>query len=153
MAQWFCRNAEEPCLPHPLRGRCPGARVEYRSVIEGHGGKQTESLPQGTILFVNDGETVKPEQLIAELPSAGRTRKVTEKATKDVTSDLAGEVKFAGLVQEEKTDRQGNTTRLAQRGGLLWVLSGDVYNLPPGAEPVVRNGVHVNAGIPWPKPS
>jgi DNA-directed RNA polymerase subunit beta' len=95
---------------------------------------------------VNDGETVQPEQLIAELPSAGRTRKVTEKATKDVTSDLAGEVKFAGLVQEEKTDRQGNTTRLAQRGGLLWVLSGDVYNLPPGAEPVVRNGVHVNAG-------
>jgi DNA-directed RNA polymerase subunit beta' len=115
-------------------------------MIEGDGGKQTETLPQGTILFVNDGETVKPEQLIAELPSAGRTRKVTEKATKDVTSDLAGEVKFSGLVQEEKTDRQGNTTRLAQRGGLLWVLSGDVYNLPPSAEPVVRNGVHVNAG-------
>jgi DNA-directed RNA polymerase subunit beta' len=50
--------------------------------IEGDGGKQTETLPQGTILFVNDGETVKPEQLIAELPSAGRTRKVTEKPLK-----------------------------------------------------------------------
>ncbi len=115
-------------------------------VIEGSGKSQTETIPQGTILFVRDGEAVKPEQLLAELPSTGRTRKVTEKATKDVTSDLAGEVKFAGLVQEEKTDRQGNTTRLAQRGGLLWVLSGDVYNLPPGAEPVVRNGDHVEAG-------
>ncbi|PSN15436.1 DNA-directed RNA polymerase subunit beta'' [filamentous cyanobacterium CCT1] len=114
-------------------------------VIEGTGKNKTESLPQGTILFVNDGETVQKEQLLAELPSAGRTRKVTEKATKDVTSDLAGEVKFAGLVQEEKTDRQGNTTRLAQRGGLLWVLAGDVYNLPPSAEPVVRNGDYVNA--------
>ncbi len=114
-------------------------------VIEGTGKNKSESLPQGTILFVNDGETVQREQLLAELPSAGRTRKVTEKATKDVTSDLAGEVKFAGLVQEEKTDRQGNTTRLAQRGGLLWVLAGDVYNLPPSAEPVVRNGDYVNA--------
>ncbi|MBE9137783.1 DNA-directed RNA polymerase subunit beta' [Nodosilinea sp. LEGE 07088] len=114
-------------------------------VIEGTGKNKTESLPQGTILFVNDGDVVKKEALLAELPSAGRTRKVTEKATKDVTSDLAGEVKFAGLVQEEKTDRQGNTTRLAQRGGLLWVLAGDVYNLPPSAEPVVRNGDYVNA--------
>jgi DNA-directed RNA polymerase subunit beta' len=115
-------------------------------VIDSGTRKQTENLPQGTVLFVNDGDMVQAEHLLAELPSTSRTRKVTEKATKDVTSDLAGEVKFAGLVQEEKTDRQGNTTRLAQRGGLLWVLSGDVYNLPPGAEPVVRNGVHVNAG-------
>jgi len=114
-------------------------------VIEGSGKNKTESLPQGTILFVRDGDTVIKEQLLAELPSAGRTRKVTEKATKDVTSDLAGEVRFDGLVQEEKTDRQGNTTRIAQRGGLLWVLAGDVYNLPPGAEPVVRNGDQVNA--------
>lgn len=115
-------------------------------VIESSSGKnKTETLPQGTILFVKDGDTVSKEQLLAELPSAGRTRKVTEKATKDVTSDLAGEVRFDGLVQEEKTDRQGNTTRIAQRGGLLWVLAGDVYNLPPGAEPVVRNGDYVAA--------
>jgi DNA-directed RNA polymerase subunit beta' len=86
---------------------------------------------------------------IAELPSTGRVRKVTEKATKDVTSDLSGEVKFAGLVQEEKKDRQGNTTRLAQRGGLLWVLSGEVYNLPPNAEPVVKNGDHASCRVFW----
>lgn len=110
-------------------------------VIEPSSGKpQKESIPQGTILFVQDGETVAAEQLIAELATTGRVRKVTEKATKDVPSDLAGEVMFAGLVQEEKTDRQGNTTRLAQRGGLIWVLSGEVYNLPPGGEPVVSNG-------------
>jgi len=110
-------------------------------VVEPSSGKpQKESIPQGTILFVQDGEMVAVDQLIAELATTGRVRKVTEKATKDVPSDLAGEVMFAGLVQEEKTDRQGNTTRLAQRGGLLWVLSGEVYNLPPGGEPVVRNG-------------
>lgn len=114
--------------------------------IETEGRPQKETLPQGAILFAKPGETVEAEQLLAELPSGGRARKVTEKATKDVPSDLAGEVKFAGLVQEEKKDRQGNTTRLAQRGGLIWVLSGEVYNLPPGAEPVVRNGDHLDAG-------
>jgi DNA-directed RNA polymerase subunit beta' len=113
-------------------------------VVNGSGKPQKETVPQGTILFVNDGESVRRISCIAELPSTGRVRKVTEKATKDVTSDLSGEVKFAGLVQEEKKDRQGNTTRLAQRGGLLWVLSGEVYNLPPNAEPVVKNGDHVD---------
>jgi len=38
-------------------------------------------------------------------------------------------------VPEEKTDRKGNTTRIAQRGGLLWILSGEVYNLPTGLNP------------------
>ena len=45
--------------------------------------------------------------------------------------------------KKKKIDRQGNTTRLAQRGGLIWVLSGEVYNLPPNAEPVVKNGDHI----------
>ncbi|PSN05837.1 DNA-directed RNA polymerase subunit beta'', partial [filamentous cyanobacterium CCT1] len=114
--------------------------------VETEGRPQKAALPQGTILFVQPGQTVEADQLIAELTSGGRARKVTEKATKDVPTDLAGEVMFAGLVQEEKKDRQGNTTRLAQRGGLIWVLSGEVYNLPPGAEPVVRNGDQLDAG-------
>ena len=116
--------------------------------VEASQGNQTFTLPQGGILFVQPGDQVQLGQLLAELPSTGRVRKVTEKASKDVTSDLSGEVMFSGLVQEEKKDRQGNTTRLAQRGGLLWVLSGEVYNLLPGAEPVVKNGDLIeNGGI------
>ncbi|HEY9889913.1 MAG TPA: DNA-directed RNA polymerase subunit beta'', partial [Candidatus Obscuribacterales bacterium] len=109
-------------------------------IVQGESGKQSETLPQGAIMFVNQGDRVSKDQVLAEMPTSSRIRKVTEKATKDVNSDLSGEVKFAGLVQEEKIDRQGNTTRLAQRGGLIWVLSGEVYNLPPNAEPVVKNG-------------
>ena len=112
-------------------------------VVESGSKTQKETLPQGSILFVKNGARVTKEQLLVEMPTASRVRKVTEKAAKDVTSDLSGEVKFAGLVQEEKKDRQGNTTHLAQRGGLLWVLSGEVYNLPPNAEPVVKNGDQV----------
>ncbi|MDX2096548.1 MAG: DNA-directed RNA polymerase subunit beta' [Leptolyngbyaceae cyanobacterium bins.59] len=108
--------------------------------------KETVAVSQGSTLFVmKDGASVKKGQILAEVPIAGRTRRTTEKATKDVASDLAGEVKFAEIVPEEKKDRQGNTTRIAQRGGLVWVLSGEVYNLPPGAEPIVKNGDQIQS--------
>ena len=111
------------------------------------GNKKPEIFPMtvGSLLLVADGEQVKANHLLAEV-ALGKSRLATEKAAKDVASDLAGEVLFADLVPEEKTDRQGNTTRTAQRGGLLWVLSGEVYNLPPGAEPVVKNGDAVQPG-------
>jgi len=116
-------------------------------VLEGANGQQQNfSVAQGATLLVRDGEKVKEGQILAEVPLTGRSRKTTEKAAKDVASDIAGEVRFADLVPEEKKDRQGNTTRIAQRGGLLWILSGEVYNLPPGAEPVVKNGDQIEAG-------
>lgn len=111
----------------------------------GDGQKQPFTVSQGTTLLIRDGMKVKAGQILAEVPLTGRGRKTTEKASKDVASDLAGEVRFADVVPEEKKDRQGNTTRTAQRGGLMWVLSGEVYNLPPGAEPVVKNGDQVEA--------
>lgn len=105
------------------------------------------TIPQGAILLVKDGEKVEIEQVLAEVPAAGRARgKSTEKATKDVATDLAGEIKFAEIVPEEKKDRQGNTTRIATRGGLIWVLSGQVFNLLPGAEPVAKSGTRVKVG-------
>ncbi len=116
-------------------------------IVEGKDGQQqTFSIAQGSTLLVRDGQKVKQGQILAEVPLTGRSRKTTEKAAKDVASDIAGEVKFADLVPEEKKDRQGNTTRIAQRGGLLWILSGEVYNLPPGAEPIVSNGDRVESG-------
>jgi len=112
-------------------------------------GKKAEtkaiSLTPGSLVFVQNGDSVEANQLLTEV-SLSKAQRSTERATKDVSSDLAGEVMFANLVPEEKTDRQGNTTRIAQRGGLVWVLSGEVYNLPPGAEAVVKNGDEVKRG-------
>lgn len=122
------------------------AGSELKITLEGSGGQQQAfTVSQGATLLVKDGMKVKTGQTLAEVPLTGRGRKTTEKASKDVASDLAGEVRFADVVPEEKKDRQGNTTRTAQRGGLMWVLSGEVYNLPPGAEPVVKNGDHIEA--------
>jgi DNA-directed RNA polymerase subunit beta' len=103
-------------------------------------------MTQGSTLLVRDGAQVQRDQLIAEVTVAKAVRKSTEKAQKEVVADLAGEIRFADLPIEEKTDRQGNTTCTAQRQGLIWVMSGQVYNLPPGAEPVVKNGDRVQAG-------
>jgi DNA-directed RNA polymerase subunit beta' len=90
--------------------------------------------------MVSNGQTVKRGSILAEVPKAGSIRKTTEKVTKEVTTDLAGEIKFASLEGiEDKTDRQGSTTRIATRSGLLWILAGEVYNPPPGAEAAVKN--------------
>jgi DNA-directed RNA polymerase subunit beta' len=106
---------------------------------KGKGKKQVFSVSAGSLLMVGDGQDVTHGDLIAELASA-KGRRPTEKATKDVATDIQGEVYFDGFSPEDRTDRQGNTTRIAQRGGLIWVAAGEVYNLLPGAEPVVTNG-------------
>jgi DNA-directed RNA polymerase subunit beta' len=103
------------------------------------------ALTAGSLVYVEDGQEVKKDQLLVEVAKA-KVQKSTEKAAKDVTSNLAGEVLFADLVPVDKEDRQGNTTRIAQRPGLLWILSGEVYNLLPGAEALVKNGAHVEPG-------
>ena len=79
--------------------------------------------------------------------AAGAVKKSVEKATKDVICDLAGQVRYEEAIQpREVTDRQGNITLKAQRLGRMWVLSGDVYNLPPNAQPVVGSETHVTEG-------
>lgn len=126
--------------------------LEGEGFEEGKSGAKNQKLKielaiaQGSTVMVKDGQLAKVGQILAEVPIAGRAaKKTTEKVTTDVASDLAGEAKFADIIPEEKTDRQGNTTRTASKGGLVWILSGEVYNLPPGAEPAVKNGDRIPA--------
>ncbi|MGI8501626.1 MAG: DNA-directed RNA polymerase subunit beta'' [Hassallia sp.] len=137
-------------LPRKLKTRAYRTRHGEDSLfVEANGTLSLETVSgsieiavtQGSTLYIVDGQQVKLDQLLAEVALGGRTTRAnTEKAVKDVASDLAGEVQFAEVVPEQKTDRQGNTTTTAARGGLIWILSGEVYNLPPGAELIVNNG-------------
>jgi DNA-directed RNA polymerase subunit beta' len=113
----------------------------------GKGKLQKLDITSGSILFVNDGDTVPADTTLAQISSGAQVKKSVEKATKDVICDLAGQVRFEDVIQpREVTDRQGNITHKAQRLGRLWVFSGDVYNLPPNALPVVETNTAVTTG-------
>ncbi|MDD3593660.1 MAG: DNA-directed RNA polymerase subunit beta'' [Candidatus Gastranaerophilales bacterium] len=118
--------------------------------IEDKSGKvHAIKLPYGATLFVNEGDKIKKGTIIAEFEptmSQGDGARLTEKATKDITSDLSGEIVFDGFSVDEKRDRQGNISRTANKSGTIWVLSGDVYNLPGGSKILVDDAKEVKKG-------
>ena len=113
----------------------------------GKGKQQKLEITAGSILFVTDGQQAAADTILAQISSGAAVKKSVEKATKDVICDLAGQVRYETIIQpKEVTDRQGNITHKATRLGRLWVFSGDVYNLPPNALPVVESNKPVKTG-------
>ncbi len=132
--------------PHGVEAQ--QAEVDFNlSIVPTSGGKpQKIDIPIGSLLFVDNGQKIDIDVTVAQIAS-GTVQKSVEKATKDVICDLAGQVRYETIIQpREVTDRQGNITLKAQRLGRLWVLAGDVYNLPPNALPVVSGNVSVKEG-------
>ena len=132
--------------PHVVEAQ--QAEVDFNlSIVPTSGGKpQKIDIPIGSLLFVDNGQNIDIDVTVAQIAS-GTVQKSVEKATKDVICDLAGQVRYETIIQpREVTDRQGNITLKAQRLGRLWVLAGDVYNLPPNALPVVSGNVSVKEG-------
>ncbi len=122
----------------------------YESDIEVVSDKKTEKyhIPAGAIVHFADGQEVNKGFKLAEYEpvSSGDGSRLTEKATKDITSDLSGEVYFEDFVADEKKDRQGNISRTANKNGIVWVIGGDVYNLPGGSKVLVKNEQKVKKG-------
>ena len=123
------------------------AETDFQLTVKSTAGQeQNISITSGSVLFVEHGSAVKRDDVLGQI-AGGNVKKSVEKATKDVICDLAGQVKYDKEIQpREAIDRQGNVTVKAQRLGQMWVLSGDVYNLPPNAEPVVEADCVVQAG-------
>ena len=113
-------------------------------------GKKQEKLhiPMGAKVVYKAGVQLKKGDEIAEFEpvSKGDGSRLTEKATKDITSDIAGEVVFEDFVADEKKDRQGNISRTSNKSGIVWVLGGDVYTLPTGSKILVSDGQQVKKG-------
>ncbi len=122
----------------------------YETDIEIKGAKRTEKyhIPAGSTIFFTNGMTVEKGYKLAtyEPVSQGDGSRLTEKATKDITTDLSGEVLFEDFVADEKKDRQGNISRTTNKQGVIWVLGGDVYNLPGGSKVLVKDEQKVKAG-------
>ena len=122
----------------------------YEADIEIKGEKRTTKyhIPAGATLFVTDGMKVSKGFKIAEhAPSSqSDSSRLTEKATKDITTDISGEIVFEDFKADEKKDRQGNVSRTSNKQGIIWVLGGDVYTLPGGSEVLVKDGQKVSEG-------
>ena len=132
--------------PHGVEAQ--QAEVDFNLTVKpsSKGRPQKIDIPNGSLLFVHDGQEIDADVTLAQI-AAGAVKKSVEKATKDVICDLAGQVKYETAIQpKEVTDRQGNITLKAQRLGRLWVFAGDVYNLPPNAKPVVKGNAKVKEG-------
>jgi DNA-directed RNA polymerase subunit beta' len=118
-------------------------------VVRENGKEDKYNVPMNATLFINKpGAEIKAGMVLAEYePGGGRDgRRLTEKATKDINASQSGEIYFEGFEADEKRDRQGNITRTASRAGTVWVLSGDVYNLPAGSRHLVEDGQAVTKG-------
>ncbi len=112
-------------------------------------GSDKYDLPANATLYVSKkGDEVKAGDLLVELDPilVGGGSRLTEKATKDITTAFGGEVFYEGFDADEKRDRQGNITRTSNRAGTIWILGGDTYNLPAGAKHLVKNEEEVKAG-------
>ncbi len=134
--------------PHGVEAKQAEVDFILKIVPQGNnsGKAQKIEVSSGSLLFVDDGEEISSDITVAQI-TAGAVKKSVEKATKDVICDLAGQVRYDKVIQpKEVTDRQGNITLKAQRLGRLWVLAGDVYNLPPNARPVISPGKSVDEG-------
>ena len=122
----------------------------YETDIEVKGEKKTEKyhIPAGSNIFFTNGMKVEKGFKLAtyEPVSQGDGSRLTEKATKDITTDLSGEVLFEDFVADEKKDRQGNISRTTNKQGVIWVLGGDVYNLPSGSKVLVEDGQKIKSG-------
>ena len=105
-------------------------------------------IPSGSRILVVNGMSVKKGEILADFePGAqGDGSRLTEKATKDITSDLSGEVLFEDFIADEKKDRQGNISRTSNKNGIVWVLGGDVYNLPGGSKVLVKDEQKIAKG-------
>ena len=129
--------------PHGVNAQQSDVDFSLTIKPSGSGKAQKIEITNGSLLFVDDGQKIASDVTVATI-AAGAVQKSVEKATKDVICDLAGQVSYDPTIQpREVTDRQGNITHKAQRLGRMWVLAGDVYNLPPNARPVVSSGSSV----------
>ena len=133
--------------PHGVEAQIAETDFSLTLKPSGKGKPQKLDITNGSILFVADGDSAPADTILAQIAAGVAVKKSVEKATKDVICDLAGQVRYEDVIQpKEVTDRQGNITLKAQRLGRMWVFSGDVYNLPPNALPVVQGNKKVTTG-------
>lgn len=90
------------------------------------------NLVRGTLLLVKNKQSIKSGQVIAEYPIGKHI--ITEKAQKPIMADFSGIVYLEGFDVSRIIDKQNTFYTMPTSSGILWVLSGVVYDIPDKAE-------------------
>ena len=96
--------------------------------------KHKFQIPSSTILFARQGEFVLEKQLIAEFSSISTQTNQRIQAKYNLNSELEGQVFFDDVFlsvevgkDDDGEDDYENVTRIAQKLGSIWILSGKIY--------------------------
>ena len=109
---------------------------KLRLVLD-NGSSSFINLIKGTLILVKDKASVKSGDVIAQYPL--KNRMVTERAQKAIFSDFSGIIQLSGLNLQRVKDKESDI-KSACDSGIIWILSGKVYDIPDSAQIVVSSG-------------
>nr|ARW68298.1 RNA polymerase b''''-subunit [Chondria sp. (in: red algae)] len=101
------------------------------TIINYKGHSKKFSILKGSLILVSDNDHIKIGQVLAEYPVSSKL--LTEKARKSVVANYSGSVHF---------DTKMNNNILngtLDKNLIIWILSGEVYDLPSGTNILVEN--------------
>nr|YP_009395788.1 RNA polymerase b''''-subunit [Herposiphonia versicolor]ARW64768.1 RNA polymerase b''''-subunit [Herposiphonia versicolor] len=107
------------------------------NVLDKNNQKHSFFVPKNSLLFVHKSQRVSKGEILAEYPLSKKLS--TEKGQKAVVADFSGSVHFDkfNLYKE-------STGRSIDRNVVIWVLSGEVYNLPSLSKLMVTQNQIIN---------
>nr|YP_010619661.1 RNA polymerase b'-subunit [Tayloriella tenebrosa]WAX03674.1 RNA polymerase b'-subunit [Tayloriella tenebrosa] len=112
------------------------------NIISKNNEKKSIFVPKNSLLFVKKCQNVSKGQILAEYPINKKLS--TEKAQKGVVADFSGSVHF-----DINDLYQDNISNTINRNVVVWILSGEVYNLPKLTKLMVHQDqlIHKNSLI------
>nr|ARW69320.1 RNA polymerase b''''-subunit [Polysiphonia sp.] len=100
------------------------ANIDFTlNLVDKNKNKTSIFIPRESLLFVENSQYVKKGQIIAEYPVNKKLS--TEKAQKAVIADFSGSIYF-----DSNSLLKHNINNFISENLVVWVLSGEVYNLP-----------------------
>nr|QCI04155.1 RNA polymerase b'-subunit [Anotrichium furcellatum] len=103
------------------------------------------SLPKGSLILVSNHSFIQKNQPIAQYPSNNRLPK--ERAQKTIITDFSGSIYFNEF--NDKSSTNNNRIKLGHSlnfNTIIWVLFGQVYDIPTEAELIVQNNEIIQSG-------
>nr|QCI08361.1 RNA polymerase b'-subunit [Ptilothamnion sphaericum] len=105
----------------------------YIDIVDKEFIKHRIEIIKGSLLFVNNLDKIKQGQLLLQYES--KNRLIKEKAQKSIVADFAGSIHINNILNNLNIKKNYSITDNV----IIWVLSGQVYNIPSHTNLLVTN--------------